>query len=86
MRKVKVCKQLKSANKPIVAELWVEDSHDMMNNIMISSHIILKKGDDLRKDYGIMNIFKYMNYIWKKERENKQQSELLKFIIYGISL
>ena len=100
LRKVKVCKQLKSANKPILCELWVENNdnnyqqkrkmsdinemkvsnhnqernrnkqENINNNLMLSSHVILKKGDDLRKDYAIMNIFKYMNYIWKKERDN----------------
>eukprot|EP01084_Bolivina_argentea_P176752 305809_1 len=72
LREIQVCKELKSANKPILCELLC--GNEPNNNTFewsISSRIILKKGDDLRKDYAIVSIFKYMNYIWKMERDNK---------------
>eukprot|EP01083_Nonionella_stella_P186276 681554_1 len=75
MRGVRVRRELSSANKPILCEILCGDALD------VSSHIIIKKGDDLRKDYGMISIFKFMNYIWKKEQQ--QQSERFEHLSFG---
>eukprot|EP00298_Acanthocystis_sp_HF-20_P008187 c17529_g2_i1.p1 GENE.c17529_g2_i1~~c17529_g2_i1.p1 ORF type:complete len:464 (-),score=164.80 c17529_g2_i1:11-1402(-) len=58
--KVEVEKIFQSQAKPLLLAL-----HD--HNSVIS-RIILKKGDDMRYDVAVLNIFKIMNFIWKEEK------------------
>lgn len=38
----------------------------------VSSTVVLKRGDDLKQDRAVIDVFKFMNYIWEKENVNYQ--------------
>eukprot|EP01084_Bolivina_argentea_P284777 488150_1 len=71
IQKVIIRKVFNSANRPLLLDVYCTD------NTM--SSVVLKKGDDLRKDKALMNIFKFMNYIWLKESKNKQSQFVLQY-------
>jgi len=60
---IKIAKVFNTNAKPLLLELKCEDPTTKI--VTISSQIILKKGDDIRKDNGVILMFKYMNQLWK---------------------
>eukprot|EP00484_Ammonia_sp_Unknown_P019764 CAMPEP_0197050102 /NCGR_PEP_ID=MMETSP1384-20130603/25074_1 /TAXON_ID=29189 /ORGANISM="Ammonia sp." /LENGTH=636 /DNA_ID=CAMNT_0042482465 /DNA_START=32 /DNA_END=1942 /DNA_ORIENTATION=- len=71
IQRIIIRKVFNSANKPLLLEIHCAD--------LEMSSVILKKGDDLRKDKALMNIFKFMNYIWFKESKQKETPFTLKY-------
>ena len=43
------------------------------------SSVIIKKGDDLRKDKALMHIFRFMNYLWAQEAGDADSALTLRF-------
>ncbi len=49
--------------KPLLIDLFVSNRKDSLE--YLSSMVILKGGDDLRKDAAVLQVFRLMNKIWK---------------------
>ena len=54
---------MNSDSKPLLIDIYVNKRN---NNEYISSTILLKKGDDLRKDCYISYMFRLMNFLWSE--------------------
>ena len=62
LTKIYVKKVINSNAKPLLLDLYYN------KNYIFSSRLILKYGDDLRKDAAVMMLFRWMNYWWLKCR------------------
>eukprot|EP01083_Nonionella_stella_P072790 196384_1 len=82
---IAVKKILNSNAKPLLLDIYVKDTDDekwngvgyisyftynKLCNGVLSSQVLLKKGDDLNKDASCMLMFKFMNHLWKNENVN----------------
>ncbi len=63
VKKLQVSKIFNSKTKPYLIDCYVINAK---KEAMLSSKYILKKGDDMRYDYCMLQLFKKMNKIWKR--------------------
>ena len=64
IHKIRIEKIFKSNAKPLLLSAWQKQSDRKYKEI---SKFILKKGDDLRLDAGVMHMFRFFNSIWSEE-------------------
>ena len=64
IHKVKIQKIFKSNAKPVLLTAYERQSHRKYREV---STFIIKKGDDLRLDGGVMHMFRFCNSIWSEE-------------------
>ena len=57
-------KVMKSKTKPLLLQNYVQGSNP--EEMVESSVMLLKAGDDMRQDYAVLQVFEMMNFIWAK--------------------
>mmetsp|Transcript_22809 Transcript_22809/g.36649 ORF Transcript_22809/g.36649 Transcript_22809/m.36649 type:complete len:438 (-) Transcript_22809:111-1424(-) len=77
LRALEILKVFKSNAKPVLVRALTDD---------VNTHFqyILKNGDDLRRDNGIMAMFKLMNYFWWKRGLRYEKRFDVHCLIYNI--
>merc|ERR1712228_390401 len=64
IHKIRIEKIFKSNAKPLLLSTWQKQSD---RKYILRSKFIIKKGDDLRLDAGVMHMFRIFNSIWSEE-------------------
>ena len=61
------------------------------SHLVLSSIVLIKMGDDLRKDLAVMNTFRFINYIWRRNNlqvrdstHNNINEHFVERLIYGV--
>eukprot|EP01083_Nonionella_stella_P300451 1025801_1 len=65
LSRIEMRKVIASASKPYLIDLYVSNRRD--NFEYLSCTVILKKGDDLRRDCATLNVFRLMNKVWREK-------------------
>ena len=64
LSRIEVRKIIATNSRPYLVDLYVANRSD--NFEYLSSTVILKKGDDLRRDSAVLHVFRLMNKIWRE--------------------
>eukprot|EP01084_Bolivina_argentea_P074498 135137_1 len=65
LSRIEIRKIIATNSKPYLIDLYVANRSD--NFEYLSSTVILKKGDDLRRDAAVLHVFRLMNKIWREQ-------------------
>ena len=65
LSRIEIRKVIQTNSKPYLVDLYVANRGD--NFEYLSSTVILKKGDDLRRDCAVLHVFRLMNKIWREK-------------------
>ncbi|ETO26224.1 phosphoinositide-3-kinase, catalytic, gamma polypeptide [Reticulomyxa filosa] len=85
IEKLVIRKILKSNTKPLLIDIYCKSREN--GKSYLTSNIILKMGDDLRKDMAIMQVFKYMNWLWYTNNviRNEKRMSILTYKVVSFS-
>eukprot|EP01084_Bolivina_argentea_P114144 203280_1 len=67
--------------RPYLVDCYTVDSNT--GQPLLSSKMLLKKGDDLRKDLGVMLMFRLMNELWR-ENEIHCNGHVCETLVYNV--
>ena len=83
---VQLKKIMPSNARPYLIDCYTFDTSS--SSASLSSKILLKQGDDLRKDLGVMLMFKFMNDLWSENgiNYNGQQCEAMVYDVIPMAL
>lgn len=85
---VEVLKVIASNARPVLVECHSSPprcckSSPITKSPKLSRKLLLKEGDDLRKDVAVLLMFRFMNHIWKREGVQYHGLDIASFV-YGV--
>eukprot|EP01083_Nonionella_stella_P301104 1031344_1 len=81
LTQVQLNKIMPSNARPYLVDCYTVDSNT--GQPLLSSKMLLKKGDDLRKDLGVMLMFRLMNELWR-ENEIHCNGHVCETLVYNV--